>query len=95
MHQEIPTKYRMKSASHSTWHVILRIVFYTSLVGFISGVSLGYLHLQGWVPDAEQSLLIYALTFAIGAILCTSFVLYQVKQNRLKAEVIKITKRKH
>lgn len=94
MHKEISTKNQIKSTLNTKWHVFLRIIFYTSLVGFISGVTLGYLHLQGWVSDTEQSMLIYAMTLCIAVILCTSFVLYQVKQNRLKEEIVNITKRK-
>jgi hypothetical protein len=94
MKQEHISKKRLKSIPHTKLHVLIRILYYTSLIGFISGATLGYLYLQGWVPDTEQSMLIYALTLGIAGILCTSFVLYQVKQNRLKAEVVNINKRK-
>ena len=74
--------------------LLLRILFYTSLLGFFCGIGFGYLHLHGWVPDSEQSMLIYALTLGIAVILCTFFVLHQVKQNRLKAAVVNISNRK-
>jgi hypothetical protein len=85
-----------KQLSHASsptknWgNVIFRIFFYTSLGGFILGVTCGYLHIKGWVPNAETGMVLYAITIGIAALLSTSFVLYQVRQNRLKAEKVKI-----
>jgi hypothetical protein len=72
------------------WIFLFRCLFYTSIVGFVSGSAFGYLHMRGWVPNADDGLLLYSITFAIGAILSTCFVFYQVRQNRLKAKKIKV-----
>lgn len=68
---------------------LFRCLFYTSIAGFISGSTFGYLHIKGWVPNAEEGLILYGITFGIGAILSTSFVLYQARQKQLKAEKIR------
>lgn len=67
-----------------------RILFYTSVIGFILGLAFGYLHIKGWVPNAEEGMVLYAITIGMAALLSTSFVLYQVRQNQLKTEKIKI-----
>lgn len=69
--------------------IIFRGLFYTSLIGFLSGLVFGYLYIRGWVPNAENGLILYGITFGIGACLSTSFVLYQSKLNQLKSEKIK------
>ena len=85
-----------KQPPHSTggsktkWSYLFRCLFYTSLVGFIAGSAFGYSHMRGWITDAEEGLLLYGIAFAIGALLSTGFVLYQVHQNRIKAEKIKV-----
>lgn len=73
------------------WNSFLfRSLFYTSLLGFFSGLIFGYLHIKGWIPDADKGLILYAVTFGIGAVLSTSFVLYQSQQNQRKVERIKL-----
>jgi hypothetical protein len=69
--------------------LLFRGLFYTSLAGFFSGLLFGYLYMRGWVPNAENGLILYAVTFGIGAVLSTSFVLYQSKLNQLKSGKIK------
>jgi hypothetical protein len=69
--------------------LLFRILFYTSLAGFVSGSIFGYLHMKGWIPKAEEGLILYAATFVIGAILSSSFVLYQSRQSQLKTKKIK------
>jgi hypothetical protein len=76
--------------SKTKWHLLFRILFYTSLVGFICGVGFGYLHMRGWLADAEEGMILYASTLGVAGVLSTSLVLYQVRQNRLKAEIIKL-----
>ena len=87
-----------KQLSHSStskmgWKHLFRILFYTSFVGFILGFAFGYLHIKGWVPNAEEGMVLYAITIGIAALLSTSFVLYQVRHNRLKVEKIKVGER--
>lgn len=85
-----------KQLSHSSTpsknlgNVVFRIFFYTSLGGFILGLTCGYLHIKGWVPNAEAGMVIYAITIGIAALLSTSFVLYQARQNRMKAQKVKV-----
>jgi FtsH-binding integral membrane protein len=74
----------------SKLHSLFRILFYTSLLGFIGGITFGYLHMKGVVPSAEDGMILYGITLGIGAILSTLFVLYQIRQNRINAEVIRI-----
>lgn len=69
---------------------LFRSLFYTSILGFIAGLIFGYLHMKGWIPNAEKGLIMYAVTFGIGALLSTSFVLYQSRQNQRKVEKIKL-----
>ncbi len=69
---------------------LFRSLFYTSILGFIAGLIFGYLHMRGWIPNAEKGLIMYAVTFGIGALLSTSFILYQSRQNQRKAEKIKL-----
>jgi hypothetical protein len=72
---------------------LFRCLFYTSIAGFISGSAFGYFHIKGWAPNAEKNLILYAITFGIGAILSTAFVLYQDRKNQLKPEKIRRFKR--
>ncbi len=69
---------------------LFRSMFYTSILGFFSGLIFGYLHMKGWVSSADKGLILYAVTFGIGALLSTSFVLYQSRLNQRKAERIKL-----
>ncbi len=70
---------------------LFRSLFYTSILGFIAGLIFGYLHMRGWIPNAEKGLIMYAVTFGIGALLSTSFILYQSRQNQRKADKIKVS----
>jgi hypothetical protein len=77
--------------SPNLWDSFLfRSLFYTSIIGFISGLFFGYLHIRGWIPNADKGLILYGVTFGIGALLSTSFVLYQCRQNQRKVERIKL-----
>lgn len=67
-----------------------RSLFFTSILGFISGLTFGFLHMKGWVSNADKGLILYGVTFGIGALLSTSFVLYQTRQNQRKAEKVKL-----
>lgn len=69
---------------------VFRSLFYTSIFGFISGLAFGYLHMGGWIPNADKGLILYGVTFGIGALLSTSFVVYQSRQNQRKVERIKL-----
>lgn len=77
------------------WPFFFRCLFYTSIVGFIVGSVLGYLHIKGWVKNAEGGLVLYGMTFGIGAILSTAFVFYQSRQNQLKTEKIRKPRMPH
>jgi hypothetical protein len=79
----------------SKWRYLFRCLFYTSIAGFISGSTFGYLHIKGWMPDAEEGLILYGVTFGMGAILSTFFVFYQARQGRLKSEKIRRFKVPH
>lgn len=70
-------------------HFLFCSLLYTSLAGFVAGSVFGYLHLTGWIPNADEGLILYGVTFSVGAILSTSFALYQSRLNRLKAQKIK------
>ena len=73
------------------WNSFLfRSLFYTSILGFLAGLIFGYLHMRGWISNADKGLILYAVTFGIGAVLSTSFVLYQSRLNQRKAERIKL-----
>lgn len=89
IHDFFQTCLKIPAAFKDRWPFLFRCLFYTSMAGFISGCALGYLHVKGWVSHAEDGLILYAATFGIGAVLSTSFVLYQVRQNQLKAERVK------
>lgn len=67
-----------------------RSLFFTSIFGFISGLTFGFLHMKGWVSNANKGLVLYCVTFGIGALLSTSFVLYQTRQNQRKTEKVKL-----
>jgi hypothetical protein len=69
---------------------LFRSLFYTSFLGFIVGLVFGYLHMKGWIPSADKGLVLYAVTFGIGALLSTAFVFYQSRQNQRKVERIKL-----
>lgn len=85
----------LESIPKSKWHFLFRCLFYTSIAGFISGSTFGYLHIKGWMPNAEEGLILYGITFGLGAILSTFFVFYQARQGRLKAEKIRRLKVPH
>jgi hypothetical protein len=72
-----------------------RCLFYTSILGFIAGSVLGYLHIKGWVKNAEEGLVLYGMTFGIGAVLSIAFVFYQSRQHQLKTEKIRRPNRPH
>jgi hypothetical protein len=76
--------------SKTWWNFITRTLFYTSLVGFILGAAFGYLHIKGWLKNAEEGLVLYAITFGGGAFVSASFVLYQARQGQLKMQKIKV-----
>lgn len=69
---------------------LFRSLFYTSILGFTTGLIFGYLHIRGWISNADNGLILYAVTFGIGALLSTSFVLYQSRQNQRKTEKIRL-----
>jgi hypothetical protein len=69
---------------------LFRSLFYTSFLGFIMGLAFGYLHIKGWISNADKGLILYAVAFGIGALLSASFVLYQSRQNQRKVERIKL-----
>ena len=70
--------------------LLFRSLFYTSILGFITGLVFGYLHMRGWVPNANEGLMLYAVTFGIGALLSTAFVTYQSRLNQRKLEKVKL-----
>ena len=69
---------------------LFRSLFYTSILGFIAGLIFGYLHIKGWISNADKGLILYAVTFGIGALLSTAFVLYQSRLNQRKTEKVKL-----
>ena len=69
---------------------LFRSLFYTSILGFLAGLIFGYLHMRGWISNADKGLILYAVTFGIGALLSTSFVIYQSRLNQRKTEKIKL-----
>ncbi|MBX9804662.1 MAG: hypothetical protein K2Y18_02785 [Alphaproteobacteria bacterium] len=70
---------------------LFRSLFYTALIGFISGFFFGYLYMGGWIPTAEKGLILYGATFAVGVIFSTTLALYQVRANQLKGEKVRKT----
>jgi hypothetical protein len=72
-----------------------RCLFYTSILGFIAGSVLGYLHIKGWVKNAEGGLALYCMTFGMGALLSTAVVFYQSRRHQLKTEKIQRPRRSH
>jgi hypothetical protein len=42
-------------------------LFLTSLLGFFSGLCLGYLHMTGWIQTADEGLRLYGYAFGISA----------------------------
>jgi hypothetical protein len=68
---------------------LFRSLFYTSVLGFIMGLGFGYLHIKGWISNADKGLILYTVAFGIGAVLSTSFVLYQSRLYQRKVERIK------
>jgi len=69
---------------------LFRGLFYTSIVGFITGLVFGYLHMTGWLSTADEGLILYGVTFGIGALLSACFVLYQSRQNKQKPAKVKL-----
>jgi len=82
-------KHSFQSTSLKKRSVLFHSLFYTSFAGFILGSLLGYLHIKGWIASAEGGLILYAITLGITAILSSSFVLYQVRQNQRQPAKVK------
>lgn len=69
---------------------LFRGLFYTSILGFVTGLAFGYLHMRGWLSTADEGLILYGATLGIGALLSACFVLYQSRQNKQKPAKVKL-----
>lgn len=92
--ENVTKKHQASTLTHSKskFHIFFRVLFYTSILGFIGGLTFGYLHIKGYVSNAEEGMILYGITLGIAALLSTSFVVHQVRQNRMKADVIHINR---
>lgn len=71
-----------KTDIRSVRGLVIQCVLYTSISGFIAGIAFGYLHLIGWIPNAEEGLFLYAITIGIIAIISLSVGYYQFRQSQ-------------